>query len=77
VAVLEADRPDVTVRDQGTFYVVEGAGAIEVDLRRVAEELGSAVPMSRWLLALSSFVGRVICEEPMFVLTAEPVSHEA
>ena len=62
----------LVIADHDTFWkITSPAGRIEVDLKRVSEELGNEVSMSQWLVILSTFVGRVITEPDRFILTSE------
>ncbi|MBX9609473.1 MAG: MmoB/DmpM family protein [Gammaproteobacteria bacterium] len=70
--VLEQDDPGLVIADHATFWkITSPEGRIEVDLKRVSEELGSEVNMAQWLVILSTFVGRVITEPDRFILTSE------
>lgn len=70
--VLAQDDPELLIADHGTFWkITSSAGRIEVDLNRVAEELGSELSMAQWLVILSTYVGRVITEPEKFILTSD------
>ena len=70
--VLEREDPSLVIADHGTFWkITSPSGHIEVDLKRVAEELGSELSMPQWLVILSTYVGRVITEPDKFTLTSD------
>ena len=70
--VLERDDPQLVVADHGTYWKISSAsGRIEVDLKRVAEELGNELSMSQWLGIMSTYVGRVLTEPDKFILTSD------
>ncbi|MGQ0468098.1 MAG: MmoB/DmpM family protein [Sporichthyaceae bacterium] len=72
-ATLDAIRlsgQDVTIEDEGPYWKLHGRGDIHVDLAEVAEELGAPIPMSRWLVSMSSFVGYVDTGEAHFTVRA-------
>lgn len=72
-ATLEAIRlsgQDVVIEDEGPYWKLWGRGDIHVDLEEVAEELGAPIPMSRWLVSMSSFVGHADTGETHFTVRA-------
>lgn len=70
--VLQQDDPGLVIADHDTFWkITSPQGRIEVDLKRVGEELGSEVNMANWLVILSTYVGRVITEPDRFILTSD------
>ncbi len=70
--VLERDDPTLVIADHGTFWkITSPAGHIEVNLKDVAEELGTELSMSQWLVILSTYVGRVMTEPDKFTLTSD------
>lgn len=74
IDVLEQDRPDLEVSDHGTYWKVTSRSGktIEIDLDRVAEELGSPLTMAQFLVVLTTYVGRVEASSPRkFVVTSD------
>ncbi len=70
--VLEREDPDLVVADHGTYWKLTAPGGrIEVDLNKVAEELGAELSMSQWLVIMSTYVGRVMTEPDKFILTSD------
>jgi hypothetical protein len=70
--VLEHNDPNLVVADHGTFWkITSPSGHIEVDLKEVAEELGTELTMSQWLVIMSTYVGRVMTEPDKFILTSD------
>ncbi len=70
--VLQRADPDVVVADHGTYWKITAPGGrIEVDLNVVAEELGTELTMSQWLVIMSTYVGRVMTEPDKFILTSD------
>ena len=70
--VLERDDPNLVIADHGTYWkITSPSGRIEVDLKVVAEELGTALSMSQWLVIMSTYVGRVMTEPDKFILTSD------
>lgn len=70
--VLEADYPDLEITDHDTFWkITSHTGSIEVDLRRVSEELGVEIALPQWLVIMSSYIGRVKTDPYRFTLTSD------
>ena len=70
--VLARDDPNLVVADHDTYWkITSPSGHIEVDLKRVAEELGNELSMSQWLGIMSTYVGRVLTEPDKFILTSD------
>jgi len=71
VDVLMEDHPDLTVADHGTYWKVTSTEYdLEVDLDRVASELGQPLSMPQWLVILTSYVGRVETTPRTFKVTS-------
>ena len=70
--VLEEADPDLVVTDHDTFWkITSPKGHIDVDLRKVSEELGNEISMSQWLVIMSSYIGRVKTDPYTFTLTSD------
>lgn len=71
VDVLMEDHPEFKITDHGTYWKVTSTDCdLEVDLDRVADELGSPLTMPQWLVILTSYVGRVQTTPRMFKVTS-------
>lgn len=71
VDVLVEDHPDLQVADHGTYWKVTSTEYdLEVDLDRVASELGQPLSMPQWLVILTSYVGRVETTPRKFKVTS-------
>jgi hypothetical protein len=71
VDVLTEDHPDFTIADHGTYWKVTSTQRdLEIDLDRVAEELGSPLTMGQFLVVLTSYVGRVETTPRLFRVTS-------
>ena len=57
-ALGESD-PAVTAVDMGSYWKLTSPGDIRVDMDAVAAELGEPLTLSRWLVIMSSYVGRI------------------
>lgn len=60
----------VVVRDGGPYWKLSSDGDIHIDMDAVGLELGESISLNRWLVIMSSFVGRVITDERSFTLTS-------
>ena len=70
--VLAREDPNLVVADHDTYWkITSPSGRIEVDLNVVAEELGTQLTMSQWLVIMSTYVGRVMTEPDKFILTSD------
>ncbi len=49
----------VTVVDGGTFWKLESHDEIRVEMSAVEDELGESINLGKWLVSMSSYVGRV------------------
>lgn len=49
----------ITVIDGGTFWKLESQDEIRVEMAAVEDELGEPINLSKWLVTMSSYVGRV------------------
>lgn len=71
IDVLVEDHPDLQVADHGTYWKVTSTEYdLEVDLDRVASELGQPLSMPQWLVILTSYVGRVDTTPRKFRVTS-------
>lgn len=72
IDVLRNDEFDaITVVDHDTYWLVTADNEIRVEMDRVSEELGSPLCLSRWLVTLSSFVGRADPGADYFRVTSD------
>jgi len=70
--VLEQDCPGLVIADHETFWkITSPTGHIEVDMRRVSEELGVEISLPQWLVIMSSYIGRVKTDPYTFTLTSD------
>jgi hypothetical protein len=76
IDALEADIPDVEIIDQGTYWLVRASDEIRVDMERVSEELGRSIPLSMWLVIMTSFVGRAAPGDDYFLVTSKMLDLE-
>ncbi|MDP7704826.1 MmoB/DmpM family protein [Mycobacterium sp. TY815] len=63
--------PDIRVQDRGTFLLFETEGTIRIPLDEVSDYLGRPMPMSRFLVSMTSYYGRAHVEDDAFVVTTE------
>jgi hypothetical protein len=68
--VLEAD-PDAEVVDRGPYLHLRSPHDITVDLNAVGDELGEDITLSRWLVVMSTYTGRIITGDDFITFTAE------
>lgn len=61
---------DLTVADRDTFYRVDAADRIDVDLDGVEELLGDDMSLGRFLVVMTSYVGRVDLDDRRFSVSA-------
>ncbi len=72
VDLLEQDDPELVIADHDTFWkITSPTGHIEVDMRRLSEELGSEISLHQWLVIMSSYIGRVKTDPYTFTLTSD------
>jgi hypothetical protein len=71
VAVLTEADPDVEVIDRGPYLHVTSPRDVRVDLTAVSDELGEEVPLSRWLVVMSTYTGRIITGDDFITFTAD------
>jgi hypothetical protein len=64
-------RPGVEVVDHETYWRVSALGEIVVDLEEIGERLGRPIGLGEWLVAMSSYVGRVVTEPNRFRVTSD------
>ena len=70
--VLEREDPELLIADHDTYWkITSEKGHIEVDMRHVSDELGVEISLSRWLVIMSTYVGRVKTEPGKFTLTSD------
>lgn len=65
-ATIDALAGAVTVVDGGTFWKLESPDGIRVDMAAVSDELGEPINLGKWLVSMSSYVGRVETGEDYF-----------
>jgi hypothetical protein len=68
--VTEAD-PDAEVVDRGPYLHLRSPHDITVDLNAVGDELGEDISLSRWLVVMSTYTGRIITGDDFITFTAE------
>jgi MmoB/DmpM family len=71
VAVVTEADPDAEVIDRGPYLHLRSPHDITVDLNAVADELGEDVPLSRWLVVMSTYTGRIVTGDDFITFTAE------
>ena len=72
-ATIDALADSVVVHDMGSYYKLTSGQDIRVEMGQVSDELGEPVSLSRWLVVMSSYVGRIETGEDYFtVLTGMP-----
>ncbi len=71
VDYVTAECPEIRLQDRGTFYLLETEGLIRIPLAEVEEYLGKPLPMSRFLVCMSSYYGRAQVEDDAFLITAD------
>jgi hypothetical protein len=68
--VTEAD-PDAEVIDRGPYLHLRSPHDIHIDLNAVGDELGEDIALSRWLVVMSTYTGRIITGADFITITAE------
>lgn len=76
IEMLREQRPDLTIRDDGCFYSINGTGNIEIDLKEMSERLGREVTSTAFLIILSSYYGRINIEDGRLGVYAELIGLE-
>ena len=76
IAVLEQECPGVEVTDHGTYWHIAADGEILVSMEKVGQELGRPIELSRWLVVMSSFVGRAAPGPDYFRVTSKMLELE-
>lgn len=66
----EAD-PSITVTDCGPYFLFESAGDIRIPLHEVEEYLGKPLTLSRFLVVMSTYYGRVRTTDDELVITPD------
>lgn len=59
IDALATSAPEVSVSDMGSYWKLMSGGDIRVDMEAVSAELGEPVSLGRWLVVMSSYVGRI------------------
>ena len=59
IDALAESSPEVVAVDMGSYWKLTSSGDIRVDMEAVSAELGEPVSLSRWLVVMSSYVGRI------------------
>jgi hypothetical protein len=68
-ALAESD-PGVSATDMGSYWKLTSAGDIRVEMSEVSAELGEPVSLARWLVVMSSYVGRIETGDDHLTVTA-------
>lgn len=76
IDVLERERTDVEVADNGTYWQVSAPDEIVVSMDKVSQELGRPIELGQWLVVMSSFVGRAAPGPDFFRVTSKMVELE-
>ena len=63
--------PSVRVKDQGPYYQFEADGSIRIPLEAVADYLGRSLTMSQFLVCMTTYYGRIVSEDDVFIVTAD------
>jgi MmoB/DmpM family len=63
--------PDIRVQDHSTYFLLETEGTIRIPIAEVEEYLGRPMPMSRFLVTMTSYYGRAHTEDDAFVVTSD------
>jgi hypothetical protein len=71
IAVLTEAHPDIEIVDRGPYLHVRSPHDLTVDLSEVADELGEDLPLSRWLVVMSTYTGRIITGEDFITFTSD------
>jgi methane monooxygenase regulatory protein B len=61
----------ITVTDCGPYFLLESEGDIRIPLAQVEEYLGKPLTLSRFLVVMSTYYGRVQTTDDMFMVTPE------
>jgi hypothetical protein len=69
IDALSADA-GVHVHDLGSYWKLTSAGDIRVEMPAVADELGEPITLSKWLVVMSSYVGRISTGDDWFTVTS-------
>lgn len=71
IAALEAGAADVHVTDVDSYWKLTSPGDIRIDMAAVEQELGEPIILTKWLVVMSSYVGRIETGEDYFIVTAD------
>lgn len=63
--------PWVRVKDHGPYYQFEAEGSIRISLDAVADYLGRPLTMSQFLVCMTTYYGRIVSEDDVFIVTAD------
>lgn len=63
--------PWVRVKDLGPYYQFEAKGSISIPLDAVADYLGRSLTMSQFLVCMTTYYGRIVSEDDVFIVTAD------
>jgi hypothetical protein len=58
----------ITIHDGGTYWKLESHDDIRVDMAAVQDELGEPINVGKWLVTMSSYVGRVETGDDYFLV---------
>jgi len=71
IEVVTAADPDAEVFDRGSYLHLRSPHDITVNMNDVAEELGEDIALSRWLVVMSTYTGRIITGDDFITFTSE------
>jgi len=71
ITVLTEADAELEVVDRGPYLHVRSPHDIHVDLNEVADELGEDIALSRWLVVMSTYTGRIITGDDFITFTAD------
>ena len=76
IDALKPDYPNLKVKDNTTYWTLEGTDELVVDMDKVGDELGEPIAVHEWLVIMSSYIGRPTHEDNAFRVTSHMLQLE-
>ena len=71
VEMLREEQPNLRITKTNCYWMIEGEGKIEVDVRAIGERLGRDLDVPTFLVVMTSYYGRAQVTDHMFGVYSE------
>jgi len=76
VEMLREEQPHLRISKTNCYWMIEGEGKIEVNVKEIGERLGRDLDMSAFLVVMTTYYGRVQVTNNIFGVYAEMLQLE-